>query len=169
MSQKNNSLYELSTQLQRINDTLIDEQGILDETLEAEIDRLLPAIAEKAGNIGRWIRNIDGNIEAVESEITRLKKRKEVNGHLQDRLKAYLKDSMEKAGMDKIDTGIMVLAIQRNPPSVELVDEAAIPASYKDIIPEQYVISKKRILEALKAGEEVKGAVLMQGTHLRLR
>ena len=76
---------------------------------------------------------------------------------------------MEKAGMDKIDTGIMFLAIQRNPPSVDVVDEGSIPAAYKDVIPEQYVISKKRILEALKAGEEVKGAKLHRGTHLRLR
>ena len=169
MSQKNNSLYELSAQLAVVQDEIINDEGVISGELEKQLDTLLPAITEKAGNLGRWIRNLDGNIEAVESEITRLKKRKEVNGHLQARLKAYLKDSMEKAGMDKIDTGIMVLAIQKNPPSVELVDETMIPASYKDVIPEQYVISKKRILEALKAGEEVKGAVLHQGTHIRLR
>ena len=168
MSQKN-SLYELSSQLARITEVVISEEGVISETLEAELDNILPQITDRASNLGRWIRNIDGNIEAVESEIVRLKKRKEVNDHLKDRLKAYLKDSMEKAGMDKIDTGIMVLAIQRNPPSVDVVDEGSIPASYKDVIPEQYVISKKRILEALKAGEEVKGVVLHQGTHLRLR
>ena len=169
MSQKNNSLYELSVQLAIGQDEIVNDEGVISPELEAELDRLLPAITDRAANLGRWLRNIDGNIEAVESEIARLKKRKEVNDHLKDRLKAYLKDSMEKAGMDKIDTGIMVLAIQKNPPSVELIDETIIPASYKDIIPEQYVISKKRILEALKAGEEVKGAVLHQGTHLRLR
>lgn len=163
------SLYELSTELQRVNEAIISEEGIISPSLEVEMDRLLPAITDKASNLAKWVINIDGNIEAIESEINRLKKRKEVNDHLKDRLKAYLKDSMEKAGMDKIDTGIMVLAIQRNPPSVDLVDEAAIPASYKDIIPEQYIISKKRILEALKAGEEVKGAELKTGTHLRLK
>ena len=163
------NLYELSTQLQRINEALIDNKGIISEDLEAIIDNLLPAIAEKASNLAKWCINIDGNVEAINAEITRLKKRKEVNDHLKDRLKAYLKDSMEKAGMDKIDTGIMVLAIQRNPPSVDWVDESVIPASYKDIIPEHYVISKKRILEALKAGEEVKGARLHRGTHLVLR
>ena len=169
MSQKNNSLYELSVQLAIVQDEIVNDEGVISPELEAELDRLLPAITDRASNLGRWLRNIDGNIESVESEITRLKKRKEVNDHLKDRLKAYLKDSMEKAGMDKIDTGIMVLAIQKNPTSVELIDETVIPAAYKDVIPEQYVISKKRILEALKTGEEVKGAVLRQGTHLRLR
>lgn len=169
MMQKNNSLYELSAQLAIVQGEIVNEEGVISEELEKQLDTLLPAIAEKAGNIGRWICNIDGNVKAVESEIDRLEKRKEVNDHLKDRLKAYLKDSMEKAGMDKIDTGIMVLAIQKNPPSVEFVDETAISATYKDIIPEQHVISKKRILEALKAGEEVKGAILHQGTHLRLR
>ena len=163
------SLYELSTELAIIKEAIADNEGILEDNLEKRIDELSLKFSDKINGVSRWIRNIDGNVKAVESEIDRLEKRKEVNDHLKDRLKAYLKDSMEKAGMDKIDTGIMVLAIQKNPTSVELIDETVIPAAYKDVIPEQYVISKKRILEALKTGEEVKGAVLRQGTHLRLR
>lgn len=163
------NLYDLSTALQRVNEAIIDDEGVISENMEAIINDLLPQIQDKAASLARWCRNLDGNIDSIDAEITRLKKRKEVNDHLKERLKEYLKDCMEKAGLTKLDTGIMVVSVQRNPPSVDLVDEAAIPAAYKDVIPEQYVISKKRILEALKAGEEVKGAELRQGSHLRIK
>lgn len=162
------SLYELSTELQRVNEAIVSEEGVISPELEIEMDRLLPAITDKAANLGKWIRNIDGNIEVIESEINRLKKRKEVNDRLRERLNTYLKDSMEKAGMDKIDTGIMVWAIQKNPPSVSILDEKAIPVKY-EILSIVKIIDKKMLLEDLKAGEEVTGAELRQGTHLRIR
>lgn len=168
MMQSGNSLYDLSNQLARITKIVISEDGVISEELEKELDNILPQITDRAGNIGKWIRNIDGNIEAVESEIARLRKRKEVNDHLKERLKAYLKDSMEKAGMDKIDTGIMVLAIQKNPPSVEIINEETVNAQYKTVRT-QVVIDKKMLLEDLKAGVRVTGAELKQGTHLRIR
>ena len=163
------SLYALAAGLARINEVIIEAEGVVDESLEAELDRLLPAIQEKCNNLGRWIRNIEGNMTALNLEIDRLKHKKKMAENLEERLKAYLKESMERAGMTKIEAGVVTLAIQKNPPSVVIPDESVIPAGFKDIIPEQYVISKKRILEALKAGEQVTGAVLTQGSHLRIR
>lgn len=168
MNQKNNSLYELSNQLARITEIVISEEGIISENMEKELDNILPLITDRAGNIGKWVRNIDGNIEAIESEINRLKRRKEVNDHLKERLKTYLKDSMEKAGMDKIDTGIMVLSIQRNPPTVAILDEKEIPVEY-EILTIVKTIDKKHLLEDLKAGKAISGAELRQGSHLRLK
>lgn len=164
------NLYDLSTALQRVNEVIIDDEGVISDNMEAMINDLLPAITDKVNNLAKWCRNLDGNIDSIDAEITRLKKRKEVNDHLKDRLKEYLKDCMMKAGLTKLDIGIMTVSVQRNPPSVNIFAEAAIPAAYKDIIPEQYVISKKRILEALKADIEVAGAELVTDkTNLRIK
>ena len=165
-----NSLYELSAGLARINEVIIEAEGVVSVEMEAELDQLLPAIQDKAGNIGRWCRNLDGSMLALDAEIKRLKHKKEMAENLQGRLKLYLKESMERAGMTKIDAGVVTLSIQKNPLSVDIPDESFIPAAYKDVIPEQYVISKRRILEALKEGKEVTGATLVDNkTHLRLR
>lgn len=164
------NLYDLSTALAVLNENIMENDGVLSEEFEQTLETLLPVIADKAGNISRWVRNLEGNIDSIDAEIARLRKRKEVNDHLKERLKEYLKDCMEKAGLTKLDTGIMVVSVQRNPPSVNIFAEASIPAAYKDIIPEQYVISKKRILEALKADIEVAGAELVTDkTNLRIR
>ena len=164
-----NSLYELSAGLARINEVIIEAEGLVSVEMGAELDRLLPVIHDKAGNIGRWIRNLDGSTLALDVEIKRLKHKMQMAENLQERLKLYLKESMERAGMTKIDAGVVTLSIQKNPPSVDIPDESFIPAAYKDVIPEQYVISKRRILDALKEGKEVTGATLKIGTHLRIR
>lgn len=163
------NLYDLSTQLQRVNEAIVNDEGVISEDLEVMLNDLLPQIQDKAGNIGKWIRNIEGSTLGIDAEIERLRKRKATIEHLEARLKEYLKDCMEKAGLTKLDTGIMVVSVQKNPPSVNIFCESAIPAEYKDIIPEQYVTSKKRILEALKAEITVAGAELKQGSHLRIR
>ena len=162
------NLYDLSTALAVLNETIMENDGILSEEFEQTLEALLPAITDKAGNISRWCRNLEGNIDSIDAEITRLRKRKDVNDHLKERLKAYLKDCMEKAGMTKIDTGIMVLSVQKNPPSVEITNEETVNNQYK-VVKTQVVIDKKMLLEDLKAGIRVTGAELRQGTHLRLR
>lgn len=164
------NLYDLSTALAVMNENIMENDGVLSEEFEQTLSTLLPAISDKVGNVSRWCINLEGNIDSIDAEIARLRKRKEVNDHLKERLKEYLKDCMTKAGLTKLDIGIMTVSVQKNPPSVGITNEAVIPASYKDVIPEQYVISKKRILEALKANIEVAGAELVTDkTNLRIK
>lgn len=168
MTQKSNNLYDLSTALAVLHENIMENDGVLSEEFEQTLSTLLPAITDKASNLSRWCINIDGNIDAIDTEITRLRKRKEVNDHLKERLKAYLKDCMEKAGLSKLDTGIMVVSVQKNPPSVSIVDEKEIPVEY-ELLTIVKTIDKKHLLEDLKAGKAISGVELKQGSHLRIR
>src|SRR4030066_2498989 len=114
------SLYALAAGLARINEVIIEAEGVISEEMEAELDRMLPAMQDKAANIGKWIRNIDGSTLALEAEIDRLKHKKKMAENLEERLKAYLKESMERAGMTKIEAGGGKLAIQKNTPRVRI-------------------------------------------------
>src|SRR3990172_3360537 len=104
-----NSLYELSAGLARINEVIIEADGVMSEEMETELDRMLPVMQDKAANIGKWIRNIEGNMTALNLEIDRLKAKKDKAGNLQERLKLYLKESMERAGMTKLEAGVVTL------------------------------------------------------------
>ena len=44
----------------------------------------------------------------------------------------------------------MTIAVRINPPSVKVVDEAVIPQCFKRLIPEQWQVDKKAILENWK-------------------
>lgn len=162
------NLYELSESLARINDELVATGGELTIDLEKLLDECSLAFKEKAESIGKWRLNLNGEIAALDSEIVRLVNRKVARENLNNRLKEYVKVSMEKAGIEKLTFGSFTFRLQANPPSVEVWNEKEVPAKFITIIPESKSIDKKGILAALKKGEEVPGSTLITGkTHLR--
>lgn len=162
------SLYNLSTELAKVNEELVDSEGAISPELESQLDSLLPAIALKSVSICRWLVNIDGNLDAIETETERLKKRGIAAEELKARLRSYLKDSMVRAGLTKYDAGIFTLSIQKNPPSVKIIQEEAIAPQYK-LTKLEVVIDKTLIADSLKAGISVEGAELVQGTRLQIK
>lgn len=168
-------LYELSTELAKIHDELITADGELTPDLEKRLDEVNLALTQKATGLRKWLVNIDGDIDALDAEISRLQKIKTVHKHLYERLKAYIKLNMEVAGKPKIETPIGTFSIAKNPTSLELIPEdgSGIPDEFKTLIPAHYELTsddKKRIKEALEEGYEVPGAKLITNkTNLRIK
>jgi hypothetical protein len=160
-------LYELTSSYQKIAD-LIDE-SCPDESLEIALQQIEGAIEEKAEGIAKLIKTLDYDADIFKAEEKRLSDRRRAIENKRDRIKAYIKDQMEILGRDKIKLPTVTLALQNSPPAVNIVDDKTIPAKYLTIVPEQHVPDKKAILEALKAGQEVSGAEMTQGKHLRIR
>lgn len=164
------NLYEISNELARINDELEATGGEITTEIEALLDSCNLEFKDKCLNIGNWLLNIDGKVEALDKEIVRLVNRKNAAENLKSRLKEYVKTSMERAEINKLDFPSFTLAVQKNPASCEIWDEKRIPARFITIVPEQKVVNKKAVLEAMKKGEEIEGATLVSGkTHLRQR
>ena len=163
------TLYNLSTELSAINDEIITAEGELSPDLEKKLDDLQIDFKQKASNIGRWMLNLTGNEEMLDVEIIRLQKRKRISENLYNRLKEYLKFCMEKADVTKLDFTAFTVRIQKNPPSVQIEDETKLPSRFVRI--KQIVeIDKSKILDALKSGECVGGAILISDkTHLRIK
>lgn len=164
------NLYELSSELALIETELVDAGGELTDELEKRLDACSLGFNAKVENIAKWVLDLEGREEAVDRELARLTARKKAVQNLQRRLKEYTKTCMERVGKTRIEFGAMTVSVYRNPPSVEVRDEKTVPARFITIIPEQHVLDKKALLEALKAGEPVEGAALINDkTHLRVR
>jgi len=157
------SLYELNKDFMQVQSMIEEGQEGLQDTLES-IDL---AIEDKLENIGKVIRNLDGEATALKNEEKRLAdKRKSIEVNIK-RLKDYSEDSLAITGKDKIKAGLFTFAMQNSAPSVKITDEQLIPKRYyNEPAP---VLSKKAIGEMLKEGESVPGAELVQGRHLRIR
>lgn len=164
------NLYDLSAELATINDEIIDAQGEITEELETRLDTMNLALDKKAEGIGRWMLNLTGRQDSLDQEIARLTARKKAAKNLQGRLKEYVRDCMARAGKTKFEFNTFTFRVQKNPASLEILLEPAIPAKYLTIIPEQRVVDKKAVLDDLKKGIEVDGARLITDrTHLRIR
>lgn len=163
-------LYELTTELAIINDTLIDAQGELTPDLEARLDAVNLALEVKADGIRKWKTMIDADEAAIDGEIKRLQKMKTTTVNIGERLKAYVKKNMEAVGLKSIKTLSGTFTIANNPPSLECVVPELTPEEFKAIIPEQKVPDKDKIKTALSDGYDVPGwKLITDKTNLRIR
>ena len=156
------NLYELSQ-----NYLAVQDMDLEPETLKDTLDSIEEAIEVKAENIAKWIRNLEADKKAFEEEEKRFKEKKQAADNRIKSLKLYLEDNMRLTGKTKFKAGFFSFAIQNNPPSVEVFDEALLPERF--LIEQLPKIDRAGIKELLKAGEEVPGAELKQTEGLRIR
>lgn len=140
------------------------ELGINAETGEISEDKnqlaiwnqeLTQDLKNKSANIIAVVRNQELTIEALDTEIERLKGLKKLRENQLNKFKDYIKNVMLVNQIEKIDT---VLGTY---------DESLIDKKFIEIVTTEK-ISKEKIKSALKAGEEVQGARLIVNKNLKV-
>ncbi|MCF1632913.1 siphovirus Gp157 family protein [Tetragenococcus koreensis] len=158
------TLYELTDNYQQVLE--IAEQ--LDpKTLKDTLDGINDAIDDKAENTAKVIRELEGDINTLTSEIQRLNERKTALSNNVKRIKEYLQNEMESVGKTKVKSERFTIGIQNNPPSVRVEDERKIPRDY--FTPQDPKLDKTKLKDELKRGKEIEGAELRQTRGLRIR
>lgn len=152
-------LYELTEAYKNIYE-------LEDESLNETLDTIKGAIEEKAVNMAYVIKNIDGDIDAIDKEINRLQERKKSAKNKQTSLKNYLKGSMEQLGIKKLKTPVFSFNIQKNTPALIVEDESKIDDKYFIV---EKTLDKKTVKDLIKQGAEIEGASLRQTESLRIR
>ncbi len=158
-------LYELTEAYKSIWELVTDEDVDL-EALEMALNQVEEDINQKAENMAKLVKSIEADVEVIKAEEQRLSTRRKALENKKDNMKQYLEMQLNTAKIEKIKTPVFTIAIQNNPPSVELVDENLIPQSYKSY---EVKIDKKSILSALKEGQAIPGADIKRTKSLRIR
>ena len=157
-------LYDLAQNYAQLLEMVEEmESDALVDTLES----LQDAIEEKVENIAKLIRNLEADAKIIKEEEQRLAERRRAIEAKVDKLKTYLQEQLEIAGLQKVKRPTITVSIQANPPSVDVIDETAIPSDF--LIPQPSKLDKKSILERLKNGEAIPGVTLKQTKGVRIR
>jgi major membrane immunogen (membrane-anchored lipoprotein) len=127
----------------------LDELAALNSTCENECI-----------NRGKYIKNLEAEAEAILKAIKEMRDRADGLLNEADRQRKKVFDAMKSAKHDKIFCEYFDLKIQKNPPSVEVLDGNVLDAKYFNV-KEVQSIDKARIKEDLKAGIAVEGARLV--------
>lgn len=159
-------LYEL-TEKYAVLAQMISDDETQTEALGDTLQALNDAIEVKAENIAKLIKTIDAEAEAMRNEEKRIADRRRAIETKRDGLKRYLEEQLSIAGMDKVKTPIFTVALQNNPPAVQILDEFLIPQIF--FTTPAPALNKALLSERLKAGEEIPGAILTSGKSLRIR
>ena len=154
-------LYELSG----IYNSIID-LDLTEEELTAVLQNLNGEIEAKADNIGKVLRELEGQIETIRAEEKRLQEKRKAIENKKENLKKYLKDQMEILDKKKIKTDLFSFNISKNRASLKIIDETKIPEEYFKIT---RTANKTEILKAYQEGKLTEGIELEQTESLRIR
>ena len=155
------NLYELTSEIKNFQIPVNEDGEILDEGLSIALDSLILERNAKIENIALWIKNLKAEAEAVKTEKDKLQKREKSLSNLADRLKEYLSQNLNG---EKFSTPRVVLSWRKST-AVEVDDTF----SDERFIKYEPKISKSDIKDALKSGEIIEGARLIENNSLQIK
>lgn len=163
-------LFVIADQYKQLIQTLADgdfDAATIADTIEAS--GIADDFNAKALNVALVAKSLVQHVPTIDAEIERLTALKTRATRNSDGLISYVKQNMESLGISEIKTPLFTLKIINNPGSVEILNPD-IPAEY---LSEQKPApprtpDKKKIADALKAGEPLTFARLVQSTRLKI-
>lgn len=166
------TLFEIAREYRHITDVLMDS-GADEQTLRDTLEGEAWPLELKAANYGFVIRNLQATAASIKDAEEQMKARRQAIEKRAATLLERLKTGLEIAGVQKLETPHFALTIKKNPPSLDVWDERQIPAEFmrtpEPPPPPAPTPDKAAIKDAIKAGREVPGAMLAQGTRLEIR
>lgn len=153
------SLYQINEQLLNLTDS---ETGEITDWSEFEALQL--ARDEKIENIALWIKNLNAEAAALKAEEKSFAERRKRAENKAESLKRYLDTVLQGK---KFNTTKVAISYRKST-SVE-VDESKLPARWLREIPATYVVDKAEIAKALKAGETIEGATLIERNNIQIK
>ena len=147
-----------------------DENGELANDAIAQLDALQMPLEAKVGNVMKYILSVEAEAEGIHAHSTRIAEMADSRRRKAKRLRQYVLDCMDLAGIGKVQTDIGTVAKQKNSrPSITVAEGQPVPLSLTKQLP--------RELDGNKAWEMWKDhpqdlpsqIVVKIGHHLRLR
>ena len=134
---------------------LADYTDLRLDMIEGETDAL-----EVATRLVRTIRQSETTVDAIKAEIDMLKARSSRYATRKDRARAVLEGLMDAMGTVKLPLPVATVTMSEGREKAIISDENMLPAEFLRVKTEP---DKTAILDALKAGQAVPGAVLSNG------
>ena len=159
------NLYEITQEAQYLAVLLETEEltAELEEALIINQDQL----QAKAVNYAKVIANYQAESDAIDQEIKRLKAMKDSRDKKIDWLKESVKKAMLLSGIEKVDSPLFKLSVRRSEAvEVDLVE--ALPNAFLNV-KNVVTADKVAIKEAIKRGENVIGARLIENFNLQIK
>ena len=160
----NLSLYEITNAFTSLMETE-DMTEDVKENIKQELTMLLQ---QKSQNIIGYAKNIEITIDAMKGEEKRLSDRRKSLENMLVRYKDYVKECMEANSFTKIETGLGTLSIAKNPISVVIENEDAVPNDFKTEV-KTIKIDKTKIKDNFKETGEIPDGVRILTDNYSLR
>lgn len=161
-------IYEITGEFKQLMD-MAEEMDLDQKTINDTLEGIEFELEIKADNYAKIIQMLDGDISMIDNEIKRLEAKKKTLVNNKKSLVYNLTNAMLLMNKKKFKTVLFGFSIQKNAPSIEIVDQDKIPDEFwKKPDP---VLDKKSLLTSVKLDPQKyeSCAVLKQTESLRIR
>lgn len=157
-------LYKLTDSYQQavVHIEAMFEAGDIDQTTLADtLEGLDGEIKDKAINVALHIKNIRSDLSQLEAERDAFNARIKTAQSSLDFYENYLNNNLVKAGITEIKTDKVLIKYKKLPAIVDVTGE--VPAEFQRVVPEKREPDKRAIGDALKSGQVLAFATLIDG------
>lgn len=159
------NLYEITQEAQYLA-VLLETEELTPELEEALIINQ-DQLQAKAVNYAKVIANYQAESDAIDQEIKRLKAMKDSREKKIELLKESVKKAMLLSGIEKVESPLFKLSVRRSEAvEVDLVE--SLPNAFLNV-KNVVTADKVAIKEAIKRGENVIGARLVENFNLQIK
>lgn len=159
------NLYDIAGEYQKALDSIEIDPETGEVAGFGVLDELNSAFEEKAEAIACYAKGVKAEAEAIKAERSMLDKRREAAERKLKMLKEYLAMNMAAVGIDKLKTPRCSISFRKTS-KVEISDMDKLPDEFKRITVEP---RKSDISAAIKTGESVPGAAIIEDKSLQIR
>ena len=145
----------------------MEEEGADAETIIDTLNAIESAIEDKAENYHGFIKQLEGEIQTINTEQKRLADLKRSKVNLIDRLKQNLIAALEATGSERIQTDTVIVSLRNNAYTLDIQDESNIPMEFVEEVVERK-IDKRALLQYVKENE-VEGIRLKRSKGVMFR
>lgn len=161
-----NSLFNITARAQQL--ALALQEGELTPELENELVINQNDLQTKAINYAYAVKSLESDIDAIDTEIKRLKALKDAKSNAIDRMKESVLNAMNIYSIEKVQSPTLTLLVRLNPPSVEI--------PMQELLDSKWLVEKVRVTpdkvaikKAIESGETVEGARLVRTQSLIIK
>ena len=149
------SLYAIEECFAALVDTVELVPADQQQQFREEFQAALTTAVEKRDRVGQFMAHLEHQIAFANSEIDRLRERKAAYQRAFERVENYVTQTIEILGRDakgryrRLEGKTVTFSLAGCPPSVEVTDEAAVPAEYKTLTLKLPAVAWQQILDWL--------------------
>ncbi len=155
------TLYELTDQYKMLQNYIEENNA---EGFELALSQIIGDIGEKLEGYAMVLKNIESDIAGIKSEEKRLADRRKAMESNLARIKENMADALLTVEGNRVKTEKFTFSFRKST-SVQIENDATIPPQFIKV---EKTISRSELAKALKAGEQIEGAQLVENQSLSI-
>lgn len=165
-------LYEIANEYLALVEAIENEE-LPEEAVADTLEAITAEIEDKADNIACLMKSLNAEAEAIREEEKRLAKRRQAKERVAERLKGYISETLQRAGIASVETARNKITFRKSE-SVEINDEVFFKWANEngrfDLLSYSApTANKTEIKKTLKEGAGIEGAVLRINQNIQIK